>query len=86
MKKYNEKTKQYEPYSVPDSWHCPLTANFKEAINCASCGQILEFGDGYTSMQIHNDYGFGYTVCEHCHEKEWKEIRDERAKREANEQ
>lgn len=74
MKKYNEKTKQYEPYTIPDSWHCPLvTSDMHEVVNCVRCGKYLEFGDGYTSMQIHNDYGCGYTVCSKCHEEEWQE-------------
>lgn len=74
MKKYNEETKQYEPYEIPEEWNCPImTMNMKTVVNCVSCGKHIEFGDGYTSMQIHNDYGMGYTVCAECHEREWQE-------------
>ena len=74
MKKYNEEKKVYEPYSVPEDWHCPIsTWNMHEIINCVSCGTKIEYGDGYTSMQIHNDYGIGYSVCPRCHEREWQE-------------
>lgn len=76
MKKYNETKKTYEPYSVPEEWNCPITCyNMRMYVNCARCGKEIMFGDGYTSMQIHNDYGLGYTVCEECHEKEWQERR-----------
>lgn len=74
MKKYNETKKTYEPYSVPEEWNCPITCyNMRMYVNCVRCGKEIMFGDGYTSMQIHNDYGLGYTVCEECHEKEWQE-------------
>jgi hypothetical protein len=39
-------------------------------VNCASCGKKKEFGSMYTSQQIHNDMGFGYSVCEECYKKE----------------
>ena len=67
MQKWNFKTKKYEPYSVPDDWHCPITtSNMKEVVNCACCGCLMFFGDGYTSKAIHTDYGIGYTVCSNC--------------------
>lgn len=83
MRKYNEKTKTYEPYSVPKEWNCLVhTTNMSEVVNCARCGKLLMFGNGYSSMQIHNDYGLGYTVCVECHEKEWQErMQSERGKK-----
>jgi len=47
-----------------------------EAINCASCGVKMRFGQGYSSKFIHNPIGLAYSVCKTCYDKEWKlEIR-----------
>ena len=71
-RKWNYRKHDYEPYVIPDSWHCPLVAaDMTEIINCAECGKQLTFGDGYTSRVIHNTFGMGHYVCEGCMEKEW---------------
>lgn len=74
MKKWNYKTKEYEEYTVPDSWKVKLfSVDMEEKINCASCGKSMKLGDGYTSRTIHDRHGFGYAVCEDCHSKEFEE-------------
>ena len=74
MKKYNIYTREYEPYSIPEHWICPLYSNnMNEVVNCSSCGKLILFGNGFTSRLIHSDKGFGYSVCEECHDKEVKE-------------
>ena len=71
MKKFNFKTREYEPYEVPDDWFCPIFANdLDEKINCSSCGKIITFGDGYSSRCVHTDSGLGYCVCLECYEAE----------------
>lgn len=74
MKKWNFKKREYEPYEVPGDWVTPLIEfDMDKIVNCASCGERMVFGDGYTSKKIHTDSGFGYCVCLKCYEKEWAE-------------
>ena len=71
-KKWNMQLRQYESFSFPASWVCPLISEDMEMpVNCASCGKAMRFGAGFTSRMIHSDGGMGYSVCEECHEKEW---------------
>lgn len=68
IRKWNEKTKDYEPYEIPNDWKCPLySEDMNLIINCISCGTKMPFGDGYTSQRYHNDAGFGYYECEKCY-------------------
>lgn len=77
MRKWNYETKEYELYSVPEDWYCPLYENdMDKKVNCACCGKEIRVGDGYTSQEIHTFSGFGYSVCEDCHAKE-RERRNE---------
>ena len=73
-RKWDEKERRYEPYEVPDDWKllCYST-DMDEECNCAQCGKPMRFGDGYTSMQVQTEVGFGYMVCEACHAKELRE-------------
>lgn len=76
-KKWNPKTKEYHDYELPKNASVGfLSNNMDKKIACARCGKKMLFGDGYTSRQIHTEYGFGYAVCEKCYEKEWKEERE----------
>lgn len=78
MKKWNNETRSYEPYKVPDEWNCPLYIdNMDEVINCVQCGKELNYGNGYTSKEIHNPFGLGYSVCENCYIEEWKRYKKE---------
>lgn len=73
MRKWNYEIHDYEPYSLPSEkgWYTPLVSEDMELkINCASCGVEKTFGECYTSKTIHNPVGFGFNVCEGCHELE----------------
>lgn len=72
--KWNFKTKEYEDYDLPAV--CPLLCyNMEKIINCANCSRKIKYKEGYSSKTIHNEYGFGYPVCEECYKKE---LEDER--------
>jgi len=47
-----------------------IVIGFGVETRCANCGIALNSNDGYTSMQWQNDIGFGYLVCDYCHELE----------------
>ena len=69
--KFNRAKNKYEKYSTPDEWNCKILANnMTEKINCASCGNELEYGHSYCSLEIHNKLGFGYCVCKPCYMQE----------------
>lgn len=70
--KWDFKTKKYYDYDLPEG-ACLYSNNMDKIVACAQCGRKMLFGDGYTSRQIHTEYGSGYAVCERCYEKEWKE-------------
>ena len=73
IKKWNYEKHEYEDYNIPDDWKVKTYSdNMDELVNCPHCGKELKFGAGYTSMEIHTNVGFGYTVCENCYEEEWK--------------
>jgi hypothetical protein len=67
--KWDVKTHKYEPYTLPKG--CYLYSEDMDAtVACAQCGKIITYGEGYTSKQVHNQYGLGYPVCEDCYTKE----------------
>lgn len=71
--KWNYEKQDYEPYVLPEEWRTPLYCEDMGAlIDCAQCGREIEFGDAYTSLEIHNGLGFGYPVCEDCYREEWE--------------
>lgn len=73
LMKWNAEEKEYEPYEVPEDWNVAIYSNdLDKMIDCAGCGKEIKFGDGYTSMEIHNFVGFGFIVCGDCH---WGEIK-----------
>lgn len=77
MKKWNFKTLEYEEYTVPANWKVKtFSTDMEEKVNCAACGKLMEYDDGYTSRTIHTINGFGYAVCEDCYDKERKEELD----------
>lgn len=70
--KWNFKTHAYRDYELPQN--CRLYSNdLTEKVACCQCGKGKEFGDMYTSKQIHNQIGLGYPVCEECYKLELKE-------------
>lgn len=74
LRKWNYQKHDYEPYEVPDSWNITdeyfTELDLDKEQNCASCGKIYKTGDMFTSKEIHNYLGLGYSVCEECHNKE----------------
>lgn len=73
LRKWNYDVRSYEHYEVSDEWDCRYYGNdMSEMINCVQCGNKVRFGDCYSSQEVHTDMGFGYMVCEECHEVEMK--------------
>ena len=71
LQKWNYSIEDYEDYKIPDNWHCvTYCEDLDEIINCVQCGREVEFGDTYTSKEVHTSIGFGYSVCEDCYKKE----------------
>ena len=64
--KWNYKTHEYDPYEF-----------MGKIVACARCGGQMMYGNGYTSLEIHNSMGIGYAVCERCYDEEWKRRRSD---------
>lgn len=76
LKKWNWKTREYDPYEIPDDWNVKTYSNdMDEIVNCPHCGRKVVFGDTYTSREIHTEHGFGYSVCGDCYAREWERER-----------
>lgn len=73
IKKWNFLKRAYEPYTPPAGRISLYEPVMETPIVCASCGKQMTFGDGYTSSELHNSFGMGYTVCVSCHEAEMAE-------------
>ena len=75
LRKWNYITRTYEPFEVPDDRQISLYSEDMDArVQCAHCGRIIKYGEGYTSRTIHTAVGFGYIICEHCYEQEADDI------------
>lgn len=71
MQKWNHEKGMYEPYVIPADWECPLFCDdMQSVVNCASCGREIVYANCYTSMEIHDDWGFGFAVCQECYKGE----------------
>ena len=71
LNKWNWEKKEYDKYYVPKEWVMILFSNDMEVkVNCAQCGKVLEYGQCYTSLEVHNNHGFGFGVCEECYKCE----------------
>lgn len=81
IQKWNPATQKYDPYQPPKGYISMFETDMDKLINCAGCGSEITFGECYTSMQIHNSMGMGYSVCESCHEAELKEEMKYRGRR-----
>lgn len=74
MLKWNFKTKEYKEITPPKGWHVSIfESDMDKLINCAECGKLIPYGEGYTSKAIHTDMGFGYSVCSQCYQQELEE-------------
>lgn len=68
IRKWNEKTKEYDTVEKPDDWDLTLVSeDMDKIINCVNCGREMRFGDGYTSHRYHTKGGFGFNECEECY-------------------
>lgn len=73
LRKWNYETHKYEEYKTPTEWDCRYYGNdMSEIINCCQCGKETVFGDSFSSAEVHTLIGFGYMVCENCHDVEMK--------------
>ncbi len=67
--KWNYKTRSYDDYELPKN--CRLyEQDLERLVACCQCGKEFEFGDMFTSKEIHNHIGLGYSVCEACYKLE----------------
>lgn len=80
LQKWSYEAKEYKNYYIPKEWHTPCyTENMKEIVNCVQCGKEQEYGECYTSKEIHGTHGLGYGVCEKCYQEEmirWRKDKD----------
>ena len=75
LRKWNYELQTYEAYETSDEWDCRYFGNdMAEVINCCQCGKEVAIGDCYSSQEVHTLVGFGYMVCEECHEVEIKRM------------
>lgn len=78
---------KYRPYVLPeDELKCSLLEDrMDKVIACAGCGRPVKFEDAYTSLEIHTETGFGFSVCPNCHAGEIKRAKDAEAMRQEEE-
>lgn len=72
IQKWDPSKRKYEPYQPPADNVSLYETDMDKVISCAGCGKQITFGEGYSSLQIHNAMGMGYSVCESCHDAELK--------------
>lgn len=74
--KWNNWTKRYDVYDIPEDWNTPLYSDDdNEIVNCAQCGRKLKFGDAYNSKEVHSRHGMSYPVCQDCYIGECSRMR-----------
>ena len=74
LNRWDWKDHKYYPYtiSIPINEVIVLAVeNMDAEILCPTCRRKIKFGESYTSMELHSDYGFGYPVCKKCYYEEW---------------
>lgn len=81
LQKWDYESHTYKPFYSPAGHEVMLTGDPDIICRCAECGKKMRYGDGYTSIRIHDKYGFGYAVCRNCSRKEWEERRRLEGKR-----
>ena len=69
--KWNPKLHIYEEYNpkFPIVMH---SEDMNLIVNCCQCGKKVKYGETFTSLEVHNNYGFGYAVCGDCYNEEYK--------------
>lgn len=81
LQKWDFEKHEYIPFLSPAGLDAVLIGNKDTICRCAECGTEMLYGDSYTSIRIHDNYGFGYAVCRNCSRKEWEERRRLEGKR-----
>ena len=69
--KWNPKLHKYEEYNPK----FPITMysdNMELIVFCSQCGKKVKYGETFTSLEVHNNNGFGYAVCGECYNQEYK--------------
>lgn len=67
--KWDFARREYDEADIPGT--CSnYKDDFDELVTCPGCGKQVRFGDTFTSRLYHDRIGFGYGVCEKCHEGE----------------
>lgn len=76
--KWNIDKRCYEPYYVPaDKKLVYRCDDYDTVIDCCQCLKPLKYGESYCSKEVHTpNLGFGYAVCEKCHNEEWERLRN----------
>ena len=70
MRKWNFPLHEYE--IVKNEWSLILAPPESTTTRCANCKESLLVDISYSSIQWHNNVGFGFPVCEKCHDAEFK--------------
>lgn len=78
LHRWDYKTHTYQPFESPAKETAVYSEDMNRPVDCGQCGKSMTFGDGYTSREIHNDYGLGYPVCSPCYDKETERARQDR--------
>ena len=60
---------KYDPHMIFDRASA-FETDMDKKIQCAECGEVISYGEGFTSLHIHTKGGYGYAVCGKCYEKE----------------
>lgn len=72
VNRWNYKTHSYDEFEIDtDFFKVGIWFNnINEEINCVCCKRPVRYGDTYTSLEWHDNIGFGYCVCEECYDRE----------------
>ena len=76
LQKWNYETHKYDYEVICGNYYfTTYESDMNKLVNCPHCKKAIKVGDTYTSLEYHNNYGFGLCVCEDCYEKEWDKRR-----------
>ncbi len=62
--------REYDEVEIADTCST-YKDDFESEVTCPGCGRALPFGHTFTSFMYHDRVGFGYGVCEACHDREF---------------
>lgn len=72
--KWDFEKQEYEDYTLPEGASC-FEREMDVEVACCQCGKLQEYGNCFTSLEIHTQGGFGYAVCSDCYSQEWERRR-----------